>query len=176
VVGDEPFAVLLADDIMEHSHQTCLSDMVARFHETQSSVLAVEKINREDTDKYGIVSMAENPQFPSQIASIIEKPAPENAPSTLAVTGRYILTPRIFEMLEKTDLGVGGELQLTDGLAKLLQHEMITVCPLKGRRYDCGSRMGFLQATIDFALRRPEFKEPLSAYLRAIMKDTVETN
>ncbi len=174
VVGDEPFAVLLADDIMEHSHQTCLADMIARFHETQSSVLAVEKISREDTDKYGIVSMAENQRHPSQIISIIEKPSPANAPSTLAVTGRYILTPRIFEMLENTETGVGGELQLTDGLAKLLQHEIITVCPLKGRRYDCGSRMGFLQATIDFALRRPEFKEPLRAYLSSIMNEMIE--
>ncbi|MCX7120286.1 MAG: UTP--glucose-1-phosphate uridylyltransferase GalU [Gammaproteobacteria bacterium] len=174
VVGNEPFAVLLADDIMENSHRTCLSDMMDRFHETQSSVLAVEKINREDTDKYGIVSMLDNPQFLSQIASIVEKPAPEKAPSTLAVTGRYILTPRIFDMLEQIDIGVGGELQLTDGLAKLLNYEAITVCTLKGRRYDCGSRLGFLQATIDFALKRAEFKEPLMAYLKEITKELVE--
>lgn len=167
-VGDQPFAVLLADDIMEHSHKTCLSDMIVRFHETQSSVLAVEKINQEDTDKYGIVSLDANPTFPNQIASIVEKPAPEKAPSNLAVTGRYILTPRIFELLEQTPLGVGGELQLTDGLAKLLDFEAITICSLKGRRYDCGSRLGFLQATIDFALKRPEFKRPLLDHLKAI--------
>lgn len=166
-VGDEPFAVLLADDIMEHSHLTCLDAMIARFSQTQSSVLAVEEIMREDTDKYGIVSYANNAEIPSQIASIVEKPAPADAPSQFAVTGRYILTPRIFEMLEQTSVGVGGELQLTDGLARLLQHEMITTCSLNGRRYDCGSRMGFLQATIDFALKRPEFAEPLLAYLDA---------
>ena len=167
-VGNEPFAVLLADDIMEHCAQTCLSAMVKRFQETQSSVLAVENIHREDTDKYGIVSLASNPIFPNQIVSIVEKPAPAVAPSTMAVTGRYILTPRIFDMLEKTQLGVGGELQLTDGLAKLLEHEAITVCTLQGRRYDCGSRIGFLQATIDFALKRPEFKNTLMAHLKMI--------
>ena len=172
-VGNEPFAVLLADDIMEHCAQTCLSAMVKRFQETQSSVLAVENIHREDTDKYGIVSLASNPIFPNQIVSIVEKPAPAVAPSTMAVTGRYILTPRIFDMLEKTQLGVGGELQLTDGLAKLLEHEAITVCTLQGRRYDCGSRIGFLQATIDFALKRPEFKNTLMAHLKTITEKEV---
>ena len=104
--------------------------------------------------------------------SIIEKPKPENSPSTLAVTGRYILTPRIFELLEKTELGVGGELQLTDGLAKLLSYEAITVCSIVGRRYDCGDRFGFLQATIDFALKRPEFAVPLKAYLNLLQKNS----
>ncbi|OGT46008.1 MAG: UTP--glucose-1-phosphate uridylyltransferase [Gammaproteobacteria bacterium RIFCSPHIGHO2_12_FULL_38_11] len=168
VVGNEPFAVLLADDIMEHAHETCLTDMIKRFHETQCSVLAVENISRKDTDKYGIVSMADHPQFPLQISSITEKPLPEKAPSTLAVTGRYILTPRIFDMLEQIDIGVGGELQLTDGLAKLLHYEAITVCTLQGRRYDCGSRLGFLQATLDFALKRSEFREPLLDYIKKI--------
>ena len=171
-VGNEPFAVLLADDIMEHSHETCLSAMISQFSQTQSSVLAVEEINREDTDKYGIVSLMQNPRFQNQIVSIIEKPSPATAPSTLAVTGRYILSPRIFDMLEKTELGVGGELQLTDALAKLLAHEAITVCPLKGRRYDCGDRMGFLKATIDFALKRAEFREPLLRYLETVVDMT----
>ncbi|PIZ05048.1 MAG: UTP--glucose-1-phosphate uridylyltransferase [Gammaproteobacteria bacterium CG_4_10_14_0_8_um_filter_38_16] len=169
-VGNEPFAVLLADDIMANGHHTCLADMIVRFQQTQSSVLAVEKIQREDSDKYGIISLMENGKFPNQVASIIEKPSPEKAPSNLAVTGRYILTSRIFEMLETTNLGVGGELQLTDGLAKLLEIEPITMCLLKGRRYDCGSRMGFLQATIDFALKRPEFEKPLRAYLTSLLR------
>lgn len=168
-VGNEPFAVLLADDIMEHSNETCLSEMMLQFSKTQSSVLAVEEINREDTDKYGIVSLMSNPKFNNQIVSIIEKPSPATAPSTLAVTGRYILSPRIFDMLEKTEIGVGGELQLTDALAKLLDHEAITVCPLKGRRYDCGDRMGFLKATIDFALKRAEFRDPLLRYLETVV-------
>ena len=170
-VGDAPFAVLLADDIMEHSHKTCLSDMVARFDQTQASVLAVEKIRREDTDKYGIVSLLNDAS--SEIVSIIEKPSPEKAPTTLAVTGRYILTPRIFELLGKTKNGVGGELQLTDAISKLLQFEKITMCPLKGRRYDCGSRIGFLEATIDFALKRPEFYKPLMAHLEAVVSDSL---
>jgi UTP--glucose-1-phosphate uridylyltransferase len=170
-VGNEPFAVLLADDIMENSHLTCLADMIAQYERTQSSVLAVEKVAPEDTDKYGIVSMADNADCPEQIVSIVEKPKPHLAPSNLAVTGRYILTPRIFDMLEKTELGVGGELQLTDGIAQLLQHEMITVCSLKGRRYDCGSRLGFLQATIDFALKRQEFAGPLRAHLMSLLEN-----
>ncbi len=171
-VGNEPFAVLLADDVMEYSDQACLSAMIKQYQQTKSSVLAVENIKREDTDKYGIVSMMQNSQFENQIMSIIEKPKPENSPSTLAVTGRYILTPRIFELLEKTELGVGGELQLTDGLAKLLSYEAITVCSIVGRRYDCGDRFGFLQATIDFALKRPEFAAPLKAYLNFLQKNS----
>lgn len=173
-VGDEPFAVLLADDIMELGADTCLNEMIMRYHETKSSVLAVEKIRMEDTDKYGIVSMEANPKTPHQIASIVEKPSPQNAPSNLAVTGRYILTPRIFDMLEKTELGVGGELQLTDAIAKLLDYEAVTICALKGRRYDCGDRMGFLQATIDFALKRPEFAKSLMQYLTDIVNQPIE--
>lgn len=173
-VGDEPFAVLLADDIMEYSDRACLRDMMQQFYRTQSSVLAVEKIRREDTDKYGIVSMCDHPKFEHQIATIVEKPAPIDAPSNLAVTGRYILTPRIFDMLEATTLGVGGELQLTDALAKLLAFEAITVCAIQGRRYDCGDRLGFLQATIDFALKRPEFEKPLRDYLTALLTDKIK--
>lgn len=169
-VGNEPFAVLLADDIMEYAHHACLQDMVAQFQKTQSSVLAVESVRREDTDKYGIVSMMQNPRFENQIANIIEKPHSDKAPSRLAVTGRYILTPRIFEMLESTELGVGGELQLTDALQKLLSQEAITICAVKGRRYDCGDRLGFLQATIAFALQRSEFQEPLKQYLMKAME------
>src|SRR3990167_7618350 len=167
-VGDEPFAVLLADDIMEYSHQGCLTAMIEQFQKTKSSVLAVENVSHEHTDKYGIVCMMQTGRYKNQIASIIEKPAPSKAPSTLAVTGRYILTPRIFELLEKTELGIGGELQLTDALSKLLAFEAITVCPINGRRYDCGDRFGFLQATIDFALKRPEFEKSLKAYLKSV--------
>ena len=165
-VGDEPFAVLLADDIMELSENACLKAMIAQFEKTQSSVLAVEKIARKDTDKYGIISLENN-----EVVSIVEKPSPEQAFSDLAVTGRYILTPRIFDMLEKTNIGIGGELQLTDGIAKLLQHEKITACLLKGRRYDCGSRLGFLKATIDFALKREEFREALIKHFEGITVD-----
>ena len=165
-VGDQPFAVLLADDIMEHSHHTCLQSMIERFAQTRASVLSVEEVARKDTNKYGIISYTDHSVTSSRIASIIEKPAPHEALSCFAVTGRYILTPRIFDKLEHTKTGVGGELQLTDGIALLLHDEVITACTLRGRRYDCGSRLGFLQATIDFALKRPEFCEPLREYLQ----------
>ncbi|EKD44972.1 MAG: hypothetical protein ACD_70C00133G0002 [uncultured bacterium] len=164
-VGNQPFAVLLADDIMELSEKACLQEMIARFDKTHSSVLAVEKIAREDSDKYGIISLCNHQDAKMPVASIIEKPAPALAPSNLAVTGRYILTPRIFEMLQQTDIGVGGELQLTDGLSKLLSYETISACLLKGKRYDCGSRLGFLKATIDFALQRDEFRDAMLEFI-----------
>ena len=170
-VSDEAFAVLLADDIMEYAHRACLSDMILQFQKTKSSVLAVEKIAPSHVDKYGIVSMMQDPVFENQIDGIVEKPSPEQAPSHLAVTGRYILTSRIFDMLENTEVGMGGELQLTDALSKLLSFEPVTVCTVKGRRYDCGDRMGFLQATIDFALKRAEFHNPLREHLNKLLQN-----
>lgn len=169
VVRDRPFAVLLADDIIDGGERSCLQDMLDVFEQTQSSVLAVEKISKIDTDKYGIVSLAGGEG--NVIKAIVEKPKPDVAPSNLAVTGRYILTPRIFALLEETEKGVGGEIQLTDAIAKLLKEESITAFPFIGRRYDCGSRMGFLEATIDYALKRPELSERLKRYL----SDLVET-
>lgn len=167
VVGNSPFAVLLADDIMDNGHEACMQRMVHMYGATQSSVLAVEKIAREDSDRYGIVETTETGEF-QQVRSIIEKPAPEDAPSNLAVTGRYILTPRIFSLLEQTSRGVGGEIQLTDAISALLSQEQVFACPLQGRRYDCGSQMGFLEATIAFALKRPELSDRLKAYLEKI--------
>lgn len=167
-VGDEPFAVLLADDIMEEGHKTCLSDMMLRFEQTQASVLAVENIAYEDSNKYGIVSMMKNPTIPFQISGIVEKPEPKDAPSSLGVTGRYILTPRIFDLLEHTACGVGGELQLTDAIAQLLKEEKVTVCPIKGKRYDCGSGLGYLKTVIHFALKRSEFSADLMRYLKDV--------
>jgi len=168
VVRDRPFAVLLADDIIDGGERSCLQDMVDVFEKTQSSVLAVEKIPKTDTDKYGIVSLKEEAGSSHWIKAIVEKPKPDLAPSNLAVTGRYILTPRIFTLLEKTEKGVGGEIQLTDAIAMLLEEESVTAFPFKGRRYDCGSRMGFLEATIDYALKRPELNERLKRYLREL--------
>jgi len=182
VVHDRPFAVLLADDIIDDDDCPCLQSMVEVFEQTQSSVLAVEKVPLKDTNRYGIVSL-QSP-LPSGervrvrgknaeaflIEDIIEKPSPENAPSNLAVTGRYILTPRIFSLLEETGKGVGGEIQLTDAIAKLLKEEQVTAFPFTGRRYDCGSRMGFLEATIAYALKRPELSERLKRYLSEVVE------
>ena len=167
VVRDRPFAVLLADDIIDGGDHSCLQDMVEIYEKTQSSVLAVEEIPQKDTHRYGIVSLVNHS---NQIEAIVEKPAPADAPSNLAVTGRYILTPRIFELLDKTEKGVGGEIQLTDAIAKLIEEESITAFPFNGRRYDCGSRMGFLEATIAYALKRPELRERLSRYLSSVVE------
>lgn len=166
IVGEQPFAVLLADDIMQYGAKSCLQDMVDIYAHTASSSVAVQRIPQSDTDKYGIVSLDTTGGQSNLIQSIIEKPAPANAPSNLAVTGRYILTPRIFELLENTGLGVGGEVQLTDAIAQLLKEESVFACPIQGKRYDCGSRIGFLEATIDFALQRPELADRMQAMLQ----------
>lgn len=163
VVGHRPFAVLLADDIIDSGKRSCMQDMVSVFEKTQSSVLAVEEVPTKDTHRYGIVSLAKHS---NAIDAIVEKPEPKNAPSRLAVTGRYILTPHIFELLEHTKRGVGGEIQLTDAIAALLKTETVTAFPFNGHRYDCGSRIGFLEATIAYALKRPELRDRLQQYLK----------
>ncbi len=167
VVRDRPFAVLLADDIIDGGERTCLQDMANIFEKTQSSVLAVEEVPQKDTGRYGIVSLA---RHSNRIEAIVEKPKPEVAPTNLAVTGRYILTPRIFDLLEETEKGIGDEIQLTDAIAKLLDEESITAFPFNGRRYDCGSRMGFLEATIAYALKRPDLSERLKRYLVGLVE------
>lgn len=171
VVGNRPFAVLLADDIIDGGERTCMQDMVKMFETTQSSVLAVEEIPKKETNRYGIVSLAHHS---NAIENIIEKPDPDDAPSNLAVTGRYILTPRIFSLLENTEKGVGGEIQLTDAIAALLAEESVTAFPFNGRRYDCGSRVGFLEATIAYALKRPELRERLQQYLCDVVESIQE--
>lgn len=169
VIGQMPFAVLLADDIMDLGAEACLQNMLEIFAKTQSSVLAIERISPNETNKYGIVSLAKNDLQPNRIVSIVEKPHPKQALSNLAVTGRYILTPRIFATLEKTQKGTDGEIQLTDAINALLYEESIIACPIRGRRFDCGSRMGFLEATLSFALKRPELEKRLKAYLTEII-------
>ncbi len=173
VVGDSPFAVLLADDIIDCGHRFCLQDMVEAYENTGASVLAVEKIPLSETNKYGIVSLVNQAVFPNQIKAIVEKPQPKDAPSNLAVIGRYILSPRIFELLEHTEKGVGGEIQLTDAIAKLLWEEPVTAFEFKGTRYDCGSKLGFLQATIAYALKRADLNEPLRDFLQAKIAEYV---
>ena len=165
IVGDEPFAVMLPDDMIDDDSTGCLRQMVDIFKETGASLVAVENVKREDTEKYGIVNAS--PIKPSlyNITSIIEKPSPSEAPSTLAVVGRYILTPRIFEFLETIKCGAGGELQLTDAIAALLDHEAVHAYEFEGKRFDCGSRAGFLRATINYAKKHPELKDEISDIL-----------
>lgn len=169
IVGDEPFAVLLADDIIDCGQQFCLEQMVQSYMQTGASILAVEEVPKKDTNKYGIVSLTDNPRVPHQINAIVEKPDPENAPSNLAVIGRYILTPRIFELLENTERGVGGEIQLTDAIALLLKEQPVVAFEFEGKRYDCGSKLGFLEATIAFALKHPELGKRFKRLLSTIV-------
>jgi UTP--glucose-1-phosphate uridylyltransferase len=139
--------------------------MVDVFENYQRSVIAVENIPKEDTDKYGIVSSDEINDQLGKIRGIVEKPEPSKAPSTKAVVGRYILTPEIFNLLENIGAGAGGEIQLTDAIAELLKKEEVYSLAFAGKRYDCGSKMGYLQATVEYALKHPELKDEFASYL-----------
>lgn len=158
LITDEPFAVLLADDLIDGQAQSCLQQMLDIYNETNNSVIAVEKIPAQETNRYGIVAVSTQEPV-TRIHSIIEKPQPQNAPSDLGVVGRYILTPRILSLLEVTPQGSGGEIQLTDAIAQLLREEPVYTCRFNGKRYDCGSKIGYLQATLAYALKHPELAE-----------------
>jgi UTP--glucose-1-phosphate uridylyltransferase len=159
LVMNQPFAVLLADDLIDGNAQSCLKQMIAQYEEKQASIIAVEKVAHIETNKYGIVDVACTNQLLAQLLGIIEKPQPEHAPSDLAVVGRYILTPQVFSHLENTQKGSNGEIQLTDAIAKLLHEEKVYAYQFLGKRYDCGSKLGYLQATIAYALKHPELAE-----------------
>lgn len=165
VVGDEPFAVILADDLIDGEDKSCLQQMVSVFKYHRASVLGVEEIPHSDTDKYGIVKAELFGDRISRVNAIVEKPNPKDAPSNLAVVGRYILTPRIFELLETTERGAGGEIQLTDAIARLLEEEQVIAYQFQGTRYDCGSKLGYLMATVEYALKHKELKEDFQHYL-----------
>ncbi len=166
LIDDEPVAVLLADDLIQEGSHGCLREMLDVYNETQSSVLAVEHVPIEDTKKYGIVEIGKDSECLHRISHIVEKPEPEKAPSNLAVVGRYILQPSIFKALEETKPDAKGEIQLTDAISNLLQKEAIYGYYLTGKRYDCGNKLGYLQATIEYALRHPEVAEEFKVYLR----------
>ena len=168
VVGQEPFAVLLADDLIANGSEGCLKRMIDIFEANQSSVLAVEQVQPQDTNKYGIVATEPIENRLSRVVQIVEKPKPQEAPSTLAVVGRYIFTPAIFDCLKRTGQGTGGEIQLTDAIAKLLELEPVLAYEFEGKRYDCGSKLGYLQATVEYALRHPELKDAFASYLRSM--------
>jgi len=166
VVGHEPFAVILADDLIYGHGSPCLQQMIELYEYYRCSLLGVEEIAADETDKYGIVASTPVESGISRLSSIVEKPRPDQAPSTLAVVGRYILTPAIFPILESIGRGAGGEIQLTDALAKLLIQEQILAYEFKGQRYDCGSKLGYLQAMVEYALKHDEVKEPFKEYLQ----------
>jgi UTP--glucose-1-phosphate uridylyltransferase len=167
VVGNSPFAVILADDLIDGNEGGCLAQMSAQFEKYQSSILGIEKVSSEETEKYGIIESEGFDNHIGKVKAIVEKPKPKDAPSNLGVVGRYILTPKIFQMLEQTEKGAGGEIQLTDAIAKLLQQETVMAYLFEGKRYDCGSKMGYLQATVEYALKHPELQEDFLAYLKS---------
>ncbi len=164
VVGDEPFAVLLADDLI-HANPPVLKQMVDLYAHHRNSVIAVQQVSREETRQYGIVKTRPLDAGLHKLDGIVEKPDPAKAPSTLAAIGRYILTPRIFEHLASVPAGAGGEIQLTDGIASLLVREQVLAYEFKGKRYDCGSKLGYLEATVEFALQHPGLKDSFRQYL-----------
>ncbi len=170
VIGNEPFAILLADDLIDGGKKGCLTQMVEVYERNNSGVIAVERVPQEDTDKYGIVEVQSIDDQLSRIKSIVEKPDPAEAPSNLSVVGRYILPPEIMTILEKTGKGAGGEIQLTDGIATLLEKKEVHAWEFDGTRYDCGSKLGYLQATVEFALKHPELKEEFQEYLTSFSK------
>jgi UTP--glucose-1-phosphate uridylyltransferase len=160
-VGNEPFFVHLPDDLIRNS-RGALAQMREQFERHGSSVLAVEDVPRSRTGSYGIVDVDEQ----MRLRQIVEKPQPAAAPSTLAVVGRYLLTPEIFDQLEKTGRGAGGEIQLTDGIAGLLREQAVYAFRFEGVRYDCGSKLGYIQAILDFAMEDPALQQPLMAHLK----------
>jgi UTP--glucose-1-phosphate uridylyltransferase len=166
-VGDEPFFVHLADDLID-AEVPCLKQMAQTYLSRNASVLGVEEVPKKDTDKYGIVETEASEGPVSRIKGIVEKPKPEVAQSTLAVVGRYVLSPGIFNELERIGQGAGGEIQLTDGIARLLQREAVYAHRFTGRRYDCGNKLGYLQATVELSLTHPVLGKEFRSYLKRI--------
>ena len=168
-VGDEPFAVLLADDLMD-GEPPAMVRMAEIFAREGASLLGVEEVPRDQTQSYGIVTIDAMKGDWAQIRSIVEKPRPAEAPSNLAVIGRYVLTPRIFDLLGKVTPGTGGEIQLTDAISSLLKEERVLAVRLPGRRFDCGSKLGYLEAAVELGLRHPEVGEAFGRFLRKRLK------
>jgi len=167
VVGNEPFAILLADDLIDSEEKpACLKQMVAQFEKVQSSIIGVEQIVPQDTEKYGVVGFEHSFKGFGKISKIVEKPKPSLAPSNFGVVGRYILTPGIFTELERAKPGANGEIQLTDAIALLLNREAVYAFEFTGTRYDCGSKLGYLQAIVTYGKKHPEVGKEFCEYLQ----------
>jgi UTP--glucose-1-phosphate uridylyltransferase len=172
IVGDQPFAVLLADDLMcNRNGPGVLTQMVEVFKEVQGSVLAVQEVPTEHVSRYGIVAGTEQGERLVKVREMVEKPSPEQAPSRLGVAGRYVLTPAVFDAIRNQPRGSGGEIQLTDGIAALIDTEGVYAYRYYGKRHDCGSKQGFLEATVEFALRHPEVGDAFREHLRGLDLD-----
>ena len=163
-VGNEPFAVLLADDLVK-TEQPVLAQMLAQFEAVQSSIVAIEEINPDQTEKYGILDVENTNNSLLKIKGMVEKPPPDKAPSNLAIIGRYILMPKIYAQLGRKERGAGGEIQITDAMANLLKDQPIYGYRFEGRRFDCGSKAGFQMANLAYALDRPELKKELVPFI-----------
>ncbi|MGQ0697555.1 MAG: UTP--glucose-1-phosphate uridylyltransferase GalU [Panacagrimonas sp.] len=164
-VGDEDFSVILADDLIDGRLRPCLAQMQRVYQEYGTSVIACERVPKAEISGYGCVDVQPVGPGLGEIRAIVEKPKPEEAPSNLAVVGRYILTPRIFKLLERTPRGKGGEIQLTDAISMMIQEQTVLAYEFEGTRYDCGSKLGYLKANIEYGLKHPELATDFRAYL-----------
>lgn len=166
VVGDEPFAVILADDLIDSTPNSCLKQMVEIYEREQCSVIGVQQVPQENVGSYGVISGDKVNEGLWRMSGIVEKPKPEEAPSNIAVVGRYILDSSIFDIIEHTELGSGNEIQLTDAIATQLQRQTVYGYEFSGQRYDCGSKLGYLQATVDYGLKHAEIGDTFGQYLK----------
>lgn len=173
-VGDEPFAVVLGDDVVYNADKPALRQMLDVYDRFGKSVIGVQQVPRQETDKYGIISKTDVEGNIYKITDMVEKPPVDEAPSNLAVLGRYIITPEIFGILEHTGKGAGGEIQLTDALKELCGNDDVYACDFEGRRYDIGNKEGFLEATVEYGLRRPELSEAFREYLKSLDADSIK--
>jgi UTP--glucose-1-phosphate uridylyltransferase len=172
IIHNEPFAILLADDLIDAEENAgCLKKMVERYHEVKQSIIGVERIKPQDSEKYGVVRTPQAFSEFGKISQIVEKPKPDVAPSSLGVVGRYILTPGIFTELQRVKPGANGEIQLTDAIEMLLQHEDIYALEFLGKRYDCGNKLGYLQAIVTYGLKHPELGQEFNQYLQSLPLD-----
>ncbi|KAB7665171.1 UTP--glucose-1-phosphate uridylyltransferase GalU [Bacillus sp. B1-b2] len=168
-IGNEPFAVLLGDDIVD-SEEPCLGQMITEYNQTLSSIIGVQVVPEHETHRYGVIDPVEGNGRRFQVKQFVEKPAQGTAPSNLAIIGRYIFTPEIFRFLNEQEIGAGGEIQLTDAIEKLNKIQRVFAYQFEGNRYDVGEQLGFIQTTIEMALKRSDLKEPLSKYIKEIAK------
>lgn len=171
-VGNEPFAVMLGDDVVD-AKVPCLKQLIDCFDEYRTTILGVQEVSSEDVSKYGIIKGTYIEDKVYKVKDLVEKPSLEEAPSNIAILGRYIITPEIFNILDNTKPGKGGEIQLTDALKTLMAREAMYAYTFEGRRYDVGDKMGFLQATVEFALKRDELRKPFMEYLLTIKDNPV---
>jgi UTP--glucose-1-phosphate uridylyltransferase len=175
IVGREPFAVLLADDLIK-AEKPVLKQMIEKFDELQSSIVSVVEVAPQDTSKYGVLDAAPLQNSVTKIRGLVEKPAPEKAPSNLAIIGRYILTPEIFNILENKEVGAGGEIQITDAMARLLKTQNIYGYRYAGTRFDCGKKAGFQMANLAFAFDRPELRDRLLPFIQNLIESCSSRN